>query len=179
MLSSRKGLGRSACIDEPQRRGIAFWLHARSGRGHGVHSPLLYSFCRHVLRERRHGGRKVNPYAELLQRLERWQRGARTLSEREAQITPLPHPFTPDDLRHALERWTEKSRTLQLIVIPAPRQNDATWRAWCAALQDERVSVSIDLFHYGILLRREKIAPHRVAVRPPLWLRRLPRSTAV
>ncbi|PIE84800.1 MAG: hypothetical protein CSA07_00180 [Bacteroidia bacterium] len=37
---------RSQCLEAPQRDLLRFWLRAHSRAGHGVHSPLLYGFCR-------------------------------------------------------------------------------------------------------------------------------------
>ena len=40
------------------RQPFSFWLAAHSSKGHGVHSPLVYSFCREVLRSKWDGNRQ-------------------------------------------------------------------------------------------------------------------------
>lgn len=167
---------RSACVDRPRRGWVDFWMHAHSWRGHGVHSPLLYRLCREVLApplpaHATDGHGKQDQLVELQCRLERFTDRENGRSYPAAVRRCAGEACASVLLELQSSRALQSYSHLQVIIVAHPRGTSARWKAWQQAVELLGAGASIDLYHYGLLLVRDGIAAHRVAIRPPRWLR--------
>ena len=148
---------------------LSFWIHAHSPRGHGIHSPLLYSLCREVLlvllRQKREKG--IGERTKILQALlESWWTRNPTRSERNAEQDTLLVADTALLAKIAIGLQTEQKHDLpSLILVCQPRLDAQRWEAWSAAYNAMSKGVVIDLYTWGILLFVSDIASHKFAVR--------------
>lgn len=142
-----------------------------SNSRHGTHSPFVYALAEQVLYKNKPEERfpVVFPpglyphYGSLLQEiLSFWEIG---------ELQRLPLSGAADavwvNLRNDLVR--EVSEVIAqgtLVVVHAPYRSKELWKQ---VAEDEGVTISIDLFHFGLLLRREGQRSEKFKLRYPFW----------
>lgn len=129
---------------------ILFRLHAR-GR-HGTHSPFVYHFVEQVLRNK-HGKGAVSDTATLLAQLSAvyGMPIADTLVD-PASIMLLPESM-PQDWETCIAKYTSVL-SKGFVVLPAIHRTAQHTLHWDVAIMQSSVTMSIDLYHTGLLLSR-------------------------
>lgn len=159
---------RGVCVAAPRRHALNFWIHAHSPRGHGVHSPLLYSLCREVFfvlfRQRK---TNVSARTQTLVGLLRewWERNPTRASQHVHQDILVIEDTA--QLKSISQKFQAESLTdlPAIILVRQPRIDAARWNAWVATYHALARGVVIDLYTWGLIFLVKDIALHKFAVR--------------
>lgn len=161
---------RGVCVAAPRRGALSFWIHAHSPRGHGIHSPLLYTMCREVFFTLFRQKKEFTSYTErtsaLVALLQEWwtKNPTRALQHQRQEVLLI-------DDTSLLENMGQQLISQDVIAFPpvilvcTPRHDAKRWQAWCATYRAMSEGVVIDLYGWGLLLFVKDIALHKFAVR--------------
>ncbi len=129
---------------------ILFRMHAR-GR-HGTHSPFVYHFVEQVLRSK-HGSRVVADTETLLAQLSAvFGLPVADIPVTPASIVVLPADM-PQDWATRISGYTSVL-TQGFVVLPAIHSTAQHTSNWNEASNLPTITMSIDLYHSGLLLSR-------------------------
>jgi len=146
-----------------------------SNSRHGTHSPFVYALADTAVyrRQRDRPCRKKNVpegfaprYLPLLLDILVY------LSVDElAEFSPETdaHALLADLNKASVAAIVETVAAGKIVIIHEPFKTDATGRLWQRTIQEKAVTVSINLFHFGLLIRRDGQRKEDFKLRYPFW----------
>lgn len=129
---------------------ILFRLHAR-GR-HGTHSPFVYHFVEQVLRNKQ-GSRVATDTAALLAQLS----AVYGLPVTDTLVEPASIVLLPESMPQDWVTWIAKYTSVLsqgFVVLPAIHSTLQHTSNWNEVSNLPTITMSIDLYHSGLLLSR-------------------------
>ena len=146
-----------------------------SNSRHGTHSPFVYDLAVHAIYSTSHIGTDAvrtpvdfKPvYKQLLLRiLARMQKKELAYFEEGKDVDVL----WTDLLTTESAELIEAVRSGKLLVIHEPLRTIRSKRIWEQLMQSQEVIVSINLFHFGLLLHKAGQRKENFCLRYPFWL---------
>ena len=143
------------------RQPFSFWLAAHSSKGHGVHSPLVYSFCREVLRSKWDGNHQ-EPMS-LRSTILAWFLGYCSSCGYECCVFS-EYSFDTTSSRNLLATACESPLPTCTLILKAFTLGRSRLSLRECALQHPRVWV-VDLYAYVLLLATPGLRGGYIALR--------------
>lgn len=145
-----------------------------SNSRHGTHSPFVYKLADEVIYSKSKAkslGLEMprlfaKPYKKLLQDM-LLHLGVERLTYSSEQEWGDAVFFAAEDLDQAAVKRALKNR--QFVLIDEPHGDREIQRKWELLIQDPLVVVSVDLFHFGLLVYREGQRKEHFRLRYPFW----------
>lgn len=157
---------------------LYYWRMLRhffiSNSRHGTHSPFVYKLAdQAIYKQRKEIGSPVElpkkfskPYRLLLQDILAYL-DVHKLERGEGKEGAIALFFECDELDESKLKLAMRNK--QIVIMDEPHKNKKVQAKWNHLVQDPSVIVSLDLFHFGLLLCREGQRKEHFLLRYPFW----------
>ncbi|MCY4778052.1 hypothetical protein ORI89_00205 [Sphingobacterium sp. UT-1RO-CII-1] len=145
-----------------------------SNSRHGTHSPFVYKLADQVIykkKEEIEGSVDLptkfsKTYCFLLQDILAYL-GVHELQRGREKQDAAALFFEHDELDVSKLKLAMKKK--QIVIMDQPHKNNKVHTLWNHLVQDSSVTVSLDLFYFGLLLYREGQRKEHFLLRYPFW----------